>query len=118
MKQNKKRLLIILFILLIISAVAIVLVIQEQKMDEFGKKYEEAREYTSKIKYGLRESKRKEIFKALVKLQDMYTNLYPDDQNKQAEAYSMIATRYNCEEEIVQKIAVEGAEKGWVYEVK
>jgi len=54
----------------------------------------------------------------LVNLQDRYTRLYPDNQEKQAEAYDEIAYRYNCKKEIVQKIAVEGAEKGWVYDIK
>jgi len=117
-KRNKIVLSIVILFIISLVTIAIILEIQEQRRAEFERKYKDAEAYTTNIKYGLSESKRKEIFKSLVNLQDRYTRLYPDNQEKQAEAYDEIAYRYNCKKEIVQKIAVEGAEKGWVYDIK
>jgi len=50
-------------------------------------------------------SKRQEIFYNLVKLQDSGF-----DSGK---SYSVIASRYNIEENLVKKIASEGMTKGW-----
>jgi cytoskeletal protein RodZ len=64
----------------------------------------------------LSESKRKEIFKALLDLQDEYLEKYPDNNEKQQEAYRTIAQKYKISEKKMSEIAVEGAKKGWIYQ--
>jgi len=69
-------------------------------------------------KNALSEARRKNIFYELTKPQDNYLENYLDYQEKQQLAYKKIAEYYNLDEKIIRKIAVEGAQKGWVYEIK
>jgi hypothetical protein len=61
---------------------------------------------------------KKKIFKELVQLQDRYSELYPYDNEKQQFAYKQIAKRYKYSEEIIRRIAIEGAKSGWIYDMK
>jgi len=43
--------------------------------------------------------------------------LYPYNQDKQQAAYKEIAKRYYIIEATVRNIAIEGAKKGWIYDI-
>jgi len=122
-----KKIIIVIGILLIV-AVVLIFVEREQKnkkmeqakLEELAKQMQASKsvQETPKPKptTTLSESKRKEIFKALLDLQDEYLEKYPGDNNKQQEAYRTIAQRYKISEKKMREIAVEGAQKGWIYQ--
>lgn len=93
-----------------------VMTIKEKRERNFWGKYETAKSYIAK-KPTVSEIKRRTIFNALVKLQNKYSTLYPYNQDKQQAAYKEIAKRYYIIEATVRNIAIEGAKKGWIYDI-
>jgi len=115
-KHNKRVLgIVVLFIAIFVLGVS-VMIIKEKRERNFWGKYEAAKSYIKK-KPTISEIKRRTIFNALVKLQDKYSTLYPYDQDKQQAAYKEIAKRYYIIEATVRNIAIEGAKKGWIYDI-
>ena len=115
-KHNKRVLgIVVLFIAVFVLSVS-VMTIKEKRERNFWGKYEDAKSYIEK-KPTISEIKRRTIFNALVKLQDKYSTLYPYDQDKQQAAYKEIAKRYYIIEATVRNIAIEGAKKGWIYDI-
>lgn len=62
---------------------------------------------------GMTDATRKLIFWDLVELQDSLIKKYPYDNQKQQEAYKIIAKKYDVLEFVVRQIAVRGVKEGW-----
>jgi len=124
-KHNKRVLgIVVLFIAVFVVGVSIITVTGKKERKKITDpaviasiKGDEPPSESYVAKKKLSEFKRKTIFNALVKLQDTYSTLYPYDQDKQQYAYKEIAKRYYIIETTVRNIAIEGAKKGWVYDI-
>ncbi len=69
--------------------------------------------YEDEVKYGLTESERMQAFYDLVALQDSIPLDDPEWDEKQEEAYVIIAEKYGITRDQVFEIGIEGITKGW-----
>ena len=83
--------------------------VAEKRMEELQKELKEVQSKT----VGMTETTRKQIFWNLVELQDSFMKKYPYDNQKQREAYKIIAKKYNVLESVVRQLAVRGVKEGW-----
>jgi len=81
----------------------------EKRMEKLQKELKEVQSKT----VGMTEKTRKQIFWDLVELQDSFMKKYPYDNQKQQEAYKIIAKKYDVLESVVRQLAVRGVKEGW-----
>jgi hypothetical protein len=73
----------------------------------------EIQDYEDEEKYGLSEEERMQAFYDLVELQDFIPLDDPEWEEKNEEAYAIIADKYEIAEEQMHDIAIEGITKDW-----
>ena len=82
----------------------------EKRFEDLKKEVKEQKSKT----VGMTDRTRKQIFWDLVELQDSFMKNYPYDNQKQQEAYKIIAKKYGVLENVVRQIAVRGIKEGWL----
>jgi len=88
----------------------------EEKREAVEKRMEELKKEVKKEQgktVGMTDRTRKQIFWDLIELQDSFMKKYPYDNQKQQEAYKIIAKKYGVLESVVRQIAVRGIKEDW-----